>query len=156
MGGTIAENTEFHRVLARAMACLARREHSCRELQAKLVHKGAADDVARAVVAQLEQQRLLSDQRFAEAWVRSRADRWFGPLKIRAELAGKGVADGVIEQALAEYAGHWPEAAQAWVARRGQPGMDRKAQARIYRGGCNRGFTHEQMMNALARLNSGD
>lgn len=152
MGDGPAGGEEFREALAKAMNSLARREHSRRELEAKLLRKGAAAEVAAAVVERLEQERLVSDERYAESWVRSRVNRLFGPMKIRAELGNKGVADALIEAALAEYADHWDEAAVAWAARRGQPGMDRKAQARVYRSGRNRGFTHEQMMQALARL----
>jgi regulatory protein len=156
MGGEPADGKEFSEALARAMNSLARREHSRRELETKLQHKGVRAEVAAAVVERLEQDGLLSDERFAEAWTRSRINKLFGPLKIRAELGHKGVAKPLIEQVLAAYADHWNKAAEAWVARRGQPGMDRKARARVYRSGCNRGFTHEQMMRALAHLDRED
>ena len=152
MGDEPAGDRDFREALARAMDSLARREHSRRELEVKLLRKGTSSDVAAAVVERLEKDRLVSDERFAEAWVRSRVNKLFGPLKIRAELGNKGVDDALAERALAEYADDWDEAARAWVARRGHSGMDRKAQARVYRSGRNRGFTHDQMMQALARL----
>ncbi len=84
-----------------AMDYLARREHSRRELMDKLQEKyPSAGELAEETVDKLAEEGLQSDARLAEAFVRARASRGQGPIRIRSELRGKGVADDVIELAL--------------------------------------------------------
>ena len=58
------------------------------------------DDEIAATLDALEAERLLSDARFAEAYVHSREARGFGPLRIRAELKERGVDVALIEEYL--------------------------------------------------------
>ncbi len=87
---------------------LARREHSCWELRRKLLTK---QDVAVQYVEQLLQdlveQQLVSDARFTEAYIHARANRGFGPIRIREELKQKGIAALLIEQYLDENNEMW-------------------------------------------------
>lgn len=150
------ESADLREARAAAMNYLARREHSCRELEIKLIKRGIEPGVAADVVARLRSENLVSDTRFAEAYARSRANRLFGPMKIRAELRQRGIDDGLIEAALDDFSGSWQNAANTWADKRVAGELDRKAQARIYRSGTNRGFSHEHMMRALERLKSAD
>jgi regulatory protein len=140
------------------MACrlLARRDHSRLELQRKLVQRGVDGDTAEDVVAHLEEQGLVSDERFAEVFVRQRVERLQGPMRIRQELRARGVADEDIRRALEPFDESWHERARRWVARRHDPEgaetLDRKARARLYRGGQQRGFSHDQIMRAIEWL----
>ncbi len=83
----------------RAVALLARREHSRAELAQKLVAHGTPDEIA-AVLDQLQSVKLLSDERFAAAFVRSRSER-FGAGRLRQELRQRGVATELVEHELA-------------------------------------------------------
>ena len=102
---------------AAALNLLARREHSRRELEAKLRSRGFEAQVASATAAALDAEGLLSERRFAESYVHSRAERGFGPVRIRAELGERGVADGDIEAALAGI-DDWDERLAAVYARK--------------------------------------
>ena len=102
---------------ARALKLLARREHSALELKRKLLRNGD-DATVRGVVEGLAQRGLLSDERFAESFVRSRIERGQGPAKIRAELLARGVTDALIEGALSQAAEFWFERARAALAKR--------------------------------------
>ncbi|HLQ24325.1 MAG TPA: regulatory protein RecX [Acidiferrobacterales bacterium] len=82
------------------MDLLARREHSCRELSAKLLSKGYEPALISEVVVALQAQRLLSDERFTEALIRARRARGFGPVRIQRELQEKGIGDELIEDKL--------------------------------------------------------
>jgi regulatory protein len=144
--------SELRKAREAALNYLARREHSCRELETKLLRRGIGAEAASTVVEQLGSENLVSDERYVEAYVRSRVARLFGPLRIRAELRKRGVADTLVERELEAYAGEWFELADQWAAGRLRNELDRKEQARIYRSGTNRGFTHEQMMRAIDRL----
>lgn len=139
-----------------ALNYLARREHSCRELGDKLQRRGIAEAVVASVVTQLRDENLVSDSRYAEAYTRSRVNRLFGPLRIRAELRQRGIDDAMVEEALGRFADEWQAMADDWAGRKASAKLDRKQQARIYRSGINRGFTHEQMMCAIDRLKRGD
>lgn len=75
----------------RALGLLSRREHSARELSRKLVQKGVARDEAIAVVDELSERSWQSDDRYASALVRKRAGDGYGPMRIRAELAVRGI-----------------------------------------------------------------
>jgi len=136
---------------ARAIAYryLGRREYGCRELALKLERRGVDSSTASSVVQDLNSEGLVSDVRFAEAFVRSKVERLFGPLKIRGQLRQRGIDDSVIEPALEEYREIWMDSALAWVDKRAPDRLDQAEKARLYRSGKNRGFMHEQIMRAL-------
>ena len=73
---------------------------------------------ADAVLDDLEQHGLLSDARFAESFVRRGIDRGHGPLKIRAGLRSRAVADDIIDDALTFSDDFWLECARAAQAKR--------------------------------------
>lgn len=144
-----------------AMDLLARREHSRAELVDKLRRKFAeqAEGVAQllpAVLDQLEQDGLLSDARFVAAYVRYRRSRGFGPLLIRQELRGKGVSSALLDAALAENMQEWLDSLRGLLARKlrlvssaGDAQEARKARQKLYRFCLSRGFTSEQIEQAL-------
>ena len=53
---------------------------------------------------------LQSDQRYTESYINQRISRGYGPLRIRRELAERGVATDLIEQALEALDVDWFEA----------------------------------------------
>ena len=85
-----------------AMDLLARREHGLQELCDKLARRFGASPLIRAEVERLREEGLQDDARFAEAFVRSRAQRLYGPSRIRLELRERRVSEPIIEQTLAE------------------------------------------------------
>lgn len=143
------------------MDLLARREHSRVELVDKLRRKFAeqAEGVAQllpAVLDQLEQDGLLSDARFVAAYVRYRRSRGFGPLLIRQELRGKGVSSALLDAALAENMQEWLDSLRGLLARKlrlvssaDDAQEARKARQKLYRFCLSRGFTSEQIEQAL-------
>src|SRR5690554_546207 len=85
-----------------ALRLLARREHSVAELSRKLLQRGWREPEAEATIARLAAENLQSDQRFAESYARSRAARHYGPLRIRAELAERGIDRDLASRAVAD------------------------------------------------------
>ncbi len=73
----------------RALRCLAQREHSRVELARKLGGLGSEDEV-NTELDRLAELGLLSDARFADAYVRAKASR-FGASRLRMELSRRGV-----------------------------------------------------------------
>jgi len=76
-----------------AVRMLARREHSAFELRRKLQHKDIAEAEIEQAIAQLQQEGLLSDERYAESYIHMRMNKGYGPLKIELELKERGVAE---------------------------------------------------------------
>ncbi len=134
------------------MDLLARREHSRAELGRKLSRAGADPGLLEEVLDQLEAERLLSDERFVEAFVRSRRERGQGPLKIADELRRRGVADELLSRHVDPDDPSWTGlAAVARERRFGAPPADERDRARQLRFLAGRGFTRAQAWRALER-----
>lgn len=162
------------------MDLLARREHSRAELVEKLQRKYPDadqhfDPLFDDVLDQLEQDGLLSDSRFAEAYVRYRRSRGFGPLLIRQELRGKGIDAALLEAVIDTRSEEWLDTLRDLIARklritspcRSEPARDRscansnreqgsllqsearKSRQKLYRFCLSRGFTSDQIERAM-------
>lgn len=92
-----------------AMDLLARREHGRVELSRKLRLRGATADLIEAALDRLAEQGLLSDTRFLQCFVASRARGGHGPLRIREDLASRGLPREAIDSALREAEFDWSE-----------------------------------------------
>ena len=83
-----------------AMNLLARREHGHVELVRKLLQRGADAEMIEVELQRLIEDGLLSEERFLESYIRSRANASRGPMRIREELTQRGVDRSEVEQAL--------------------------------------------------------
>ena len=90
-----------------AMRLLARREHSRAELRGKLVGRGFENDSVEELLQGLEDQDLLSDERFAMSLIASRAETGYGPNRISLELRNRGVSEELAGEALAKAEVDW-------------------------------------------------
>ena len=95
-----------------AMNLLAQREYSRKELFRKLGHLSQDSELIDEVLNWLERDRLLSDDRFVEGFVRSRIQKGHGPMRISQDLRQKGVASEVISLALEAAEVDWYELAE--------------------------------------------
>lgn len=138
-------------VMKKAIGYLARREHSCHELKRKLVNSGFSADIGELVIDDLKSKGLVSDRRFAEAYVRYRSTKGFGPVRIQMELGGKGVDSSLVEVVLLDQKRNW--ARQAVAVRAKKYGIERPddftERARQARFLQYRGFTGEQIQQAF-------
>lgn len=146
----MSEAPDRDELLAQAMRWLARREYSVHELGQRLRDKGyPAADVA-GVLEELQDQGLVSDRRFAEALVRSRTERGYGPMKIAHELRAKGVDDPLIEEIVEDDNDYWTaRLRELWEKRFGRAPGDYREWARQARGLQSRGFTAEQVRRVV-------
>jgi len=92
-----------------AMRLLTRREHSSQELKQKLIHKGFEPGLVETLLQDLRQERLLSDERFAESYMRSRISRGYGPVRIKQELRQRGTSEEIIEATVDDNDVQWLE-----------------------------------------------
>jgi regulatory protein len=84
-------------LMGRALRYLSRREHSRQELRKKLLPYAESDIELDELMAKLEAQSWLSDERFAESLVRRKSER-YGSLKIVDELKQQGIeGDSLLE-----------------------------------------------------------
>ncbi|MGH8396732.1 MAG: regulatory protein RecX [Gammaproteobacteria bacterium] len=139
------------RIRALAVKLLARREHSTQELTAKLATRGYEPHAVAAVIEALAARNLLSDARFVEEFVASRARRGSGPVKIRDELRRRGVDETLVETMLVEYQNQWLANASATRRKRFGSALpedfaERARQARFLQ---QRGFSAEQIRQVL-------
>lgn len=137
----------------KALELLTRREHSHRELVAKLTARGIANEAAEQAVVDLAGRGWQDDARFAEVRARGRAASGHGPVRIRAELAQHGIDTVSIEAALATCEVDWAAQARELVQRRFGPGkpVDRKDYARRGAFLQRRGFDLDSIRHALSR-----
>ncbi len=109
---TQAADQSYLLALNSALGMLARREHSKAELARKLNRKGFAADSVASVLEYLITEKLQSDARFAESYVRGRIGRGYGPMHIRGELSQRGVDELLVEESLTRSAEFWIDIAQ--------------------------------------------
>lgn len=105
----MSDNQDIAKLKTRALALLARREHSALELQNKLQQKGFEPAAVTQIIETLQTANLQSDQRFAEMYYRSKASQGLGPVRIRNELIAKGVCESIIDEVSDELAIDWQE-----------------------------------------------
>ena len=101
-----------------ALRLLARREHSAVELKTKLLNKGWPEVHIDQVIPALAEAGLQSDRRFAEAFARQRACRFYGPRKIQAELAQRGIDSALMHEAIESLEVDFAELAADFYRRR--------------------------------------
>jgi len=118
----------------------------------RLGTRGYEPDEARSVVAQLAAENWVSDKRYGDSRVRSRALQGVGPLRILVELRAKGLAPETIAAVLDCRDPLWNErACRARVKRFGEAlpeGVTERArQSRFLQ---TRGFSFEQITQAVS------
>lgn len=132
------------------MDLLARREHGRAELARKLRQRGAAGEMIDAELERLAEEGLLSDQRFLECFIRSRANAGYGPLRIRDELGQRGLPRSAVERALADSGIDWADnLRQLWRRRFAGLPQDARERAKQGRFLLQRGFALEGVNRLL-------
>jgi len=93
---------QYPRALNQAIAMLARRPCSKKEIDLKLQMNHYLQDVIELVLYKLEKENLINDLEFCDQWIHYRISQKNGPEKIRLELKQKGIDDITIEQKMTE------------------------------------------------------
>jgi regulatory protein len=128
---------------------LARRDRSRAELQRVLGTHCDDVDAVEQLLDTLQARGWLSEARMAGQLVDTRRAR-MGALRIRQELARRGLAAEVIEQATAGLdQSDLATAAALWQKRFGGPAADRKARERQLRFLLSRGFSRAVALKVL-------
>ncbi|MDM8569114.1 regulatory protein RecX [Thiotrichales bacterium HSG1] len=99
--------SSYNQIRRCAMDYLARREHASLELKNKLLRKGFMEDIIDEVLYKLTIDKLLSDERFAESYIRYRTKKGFGPIKIKQELQQRGINSELTSEQLGNNDDFW-------------------------------------------------
>jgi len=83
-----------------AVRLLSRREHSAVEIRDKLLKRDFEESEIDQVILELKEGGWLSDERFAEAYIRMRQLKGFGPIRIAIELNERGVKESIVDEYL--------------------------------------------------------
>ena len=147
----------------KAMDLLARREHSRLELYQKLKQRQFEPDVINSELNKLLEEGLQSDERFAEAFLRSRIDKGKGPNIILSELSQRGIDELIASNVISNITDEeWNDLAYEAMNKKlgNEAELDYDKQLKLMKFLSNRGFTRSQIEKAknllkknLARLN---
>ena len=133
-----------------AMNLLARREHGYVELARKLRQRGAEAEMIDVELQRLADDGLLSEERYVESYIRSRANAGRGPMRIREELAQRGLARELVERALAEAVIDWQaQMEDLWQRRFSGQIIDLKDKAKQSRFLAQRGYAVDDIGRLL-------
>ncbi|MFT3848330.1 MAG: recombination regulator RecX [Propionivibrio sp.] len=134
----------------RAIRMLARREHARVELARKLAPHAESAEEIEALLDELTARRLLSDARYVDARINARRAR-FGDARLTSELCAQGVAEELVDAALAAGENELNRARQVWqkkFAGKADAG-DATERARQSRFLMSRGFSAETVRRVL-------
>jgi regulatory protein len=102
----------------RGLAMLARREHSQRELRARLEQGGYDEVEAGEAIKRLGEQKYQDDDRFGEMILRARVSQGYGPARVRAELRSHGLSESAIRAVLDAADLDWPALARTQLRKK--------------------------------------
>lgn len=135
-----------------AMNLLARREHGHVELARKLKLRGADARMIEVELQCLTEDGLLSEERYLESYIRSRANEGRGPMRIREELTQRGLDRADVERALNEADVDWDERLrELWQRRFDGYSADLKEKAKQSRFLAQRGYSVDAIRQLLDR-----
>jgi regulatory protein len=98
---TFVLKDEFYRARDYGYLLLSYRDRSEREFKKRLQDKGFHQEVAEEVFRFFKAEHLVDDRLFADRWVESvLGSRPMGEMRVRHELRGKLVEDGIIDEVI--------------------------------------------------------
>lgn len=143
------------KVLERLQRGCVRSEQCTQAVRAKALKALEGDrEAAERVVQSLLQDGFVDDARYSAAFAREKASlQGWGPVKIRFMLRGKGIADEIIDAALAEVD---PEKAESKldrlvVAKYRQLEGDPQWKLKLLKYALGRGYDYDEVSAAVAR-----
>ena len=151
----LQEASRVAEALSKGLGALDRQDYSVEGLVRKLRQKGFTRPQAEEAARILESRRFLDDERFAQQAVRHYGERrGFGEARVRNEMYRLGLQREDIDRALEGFEAD-EEALQAFLEKRLRGKTEPAAVRRAVAAALRRGFTYEQIKNALGRIKEG-
>lgn len=95
----------IQQVLTAMMRYCAYRDRCCSEVRERMAREPLSEDERNKVIALLQEQGFLNEQRYASGFVRGKFNQLqWGRIRIRRELGMKGIPDELIDTAMEEIA----------------------------------------------------
>lgn len=147
-------NPEVRAAYSAALRMLTRREHCEAELRQKLASKGIDEIAADAAIEELKGYGYLSEQRFAESFLKSRMRRGEALWMAAAKARQKGVEESALQAAIDEAEGRFDalDACRELLASRDPNGLrrnDERVWQRHARFLRNRGYDAATILRVL-------
>jgi regulatory protein len=134
----------------RAVEALSHKERTAAELGAWLAARGFATEKIEDAVARLIEAGLLDDGAFARRFAADKRElSGWGPSRIRAALADRGLDRELIEGAVGEDRPAQLARALELLERRGEPPVDEASRARAFGFLARRGYESELAYEAI-------
>ena len=134
----------------RALEALGHRERTIAELNAWLTERGFSSAEIEAALERLIEIGELDDERFARRYAEDKRElRGWGADRIRAELTARGLAEDLIEHALADQPGEDLARALALLEARGEVPDDERSRGRALAFLARRGYDSELAYEAV-------
>ena len=146
------------KIRSAAMDLLTGREFSRAELAKKLDKRFDSDPAIASELDRLQEEGLQSDQRFTEAFLRSRIYRGHGLARIRLDVRQKGIGDDLFNAVVEATDTDWFRLAREVADRKfgRSPATEQKDRARRMRFLQYRGFNFDQIKYALSATDAED
>ncbi len=137
-------------VKEKAIALLARREHSQLELRKKLQLRGFAENEIQSTLEWVKNKGYQDEARFCDSYIRQRISAGFGPVRIQKELVERGVSKHLLEASEPWQSADWQGQIERLVQRRfDTPCQSRHEYQKRARFLMGRGFTIDQIIQVL-------
>ena len=147
---------EASKSLSRLQKLCSKAEYCASDIYRKALKDMEGDTEAAAkIVASLVEERYVDDARYAAAFAREKATlQGWGPVKIRFQLRGKGIAEDAIQAALEEVE---PEKAEEKLLRLLQSKArtlegDPQAKLKLLKFALSRGYNYDSVEKAMDSL----
>ena len=147
---------EASKSLSRLQKLCSKAEYCASDIYRKALKDMEGDTEAAAkIVASLVEDRYVDDARYAAAFAREKATlQGWGPVKIRFQLRGKGIAEDAIQAALEEVE---PEKAEEKLLRLLQSKArtlegDPQAKLKLLKFALSRGYNYDSVEKAMDSL----
>ena len=133
----------------KALDLLSRREHSTSEIRKKLSRYESNSDVVKEVINNLKTENLLNDQRYAEAVVKEKSLKGYGPVHIENFLKKKGLTQ--YNSSIHELEIDWLEVCRSTFQKKSRnKDLSSKEKEKILRFLAYRGFSYEIIKSAIS------
>lgn len=132
---------------------LSRRPLSCKELKDKLIKKGESEETAEYCVRKMVEHGLMDDSAYAAAVARHYSAKGYGAGRVRSELSRRGVERDLWDDTISEMPVR-NDKIDKFISVRLKDPSDRDQVRKVSNALYRRGFSWDEIRNALARYNA--